>query len=780
MLYRRPTVLEASTKELSKTDTLELGLKLGSHGLPYALLLILAARMVLSELFGGPDLSWPDSWAQYLSQQIGLDPGILFGLAAGILFGLASGFAGGPGFGLAFGLIVWLGTGKPISGLFWAIGMGLLVALFLGVRGGLIRGIFGLGLGIMYGVGAGFPFVLSSALGLGLAYGVVGGILFGLRGGLGRGTVLGIVFGISGGLASGPLFGVECGLALELGYLVALLRAHYWPLFAWLSWPKPLGHLYRYHPVAWDDLCLARYPGLTSLLVAYSDHDPVKARSEINRLIKRYPAQRRPALKARTILIARQAAKVERLTDLAGLLSRLPQGDRGYLRQTEQLRNLVQALVAQAARADAAEVPALRAAEAAELCLRVRDVRDQIAGFAEPLASEFLKAIQHWQKLAETLRSETKALAEHAARPQVFRAGDRVVDRGREAFVVRPAVLHELQQQLLLATGCPGIVLYGRRRVGKSSVLCNLDGFLPDSIRAAVVSLQNPRAFTDLPGLCRELHAAVERALPTSPAEGERPGSDPPQTLDALYEFLDRTNETLAGARQQLILGLDEYENLDHKIGEGVFTEDLLACLRESLQSHREIVWVLAGSHEIGELTHAPWASYLVSARTVEVPMFTLEETRALLTDPMKHAPRRREIWEDRPRFEPEFWGPQGIEGIHQQAGGWPHLVQLLAETLLDEVNRRSLASVDATLFEEGLGKAIVRGHNVFHQLLRDECHSEAEWDYLFGFRQSETQPPPVQDDVGRALRRRLLVDQDGAAWRLRVPLMQRWLRDRW
>jgi hypothetical protein len=151
----------------------------------------------------------------------------------------------------------------------------------------------------------------------------------------------------------------------------------------------------------------------------------------------------------------------------------------------------------------------------------------------------------------------------------------------------------------------------------------------------------------------------------------------------------------------------------------------------------------------------------------------------SLLTDPLKHAFKRREIAQDRPRFEPEFWGPQVIEGIHAQAGGWPHLVQLLAETLLDLVNQRSLGQVDEALFQEGLDKAIVRGHNVLYQLLQQECQSEAEWEYISGFRRSDTQPSPPKDDVYRALRRRLLVEEVGPEWRLRVPLMLRWLRKR-
>ena len=89
---------------------------------------------------------------------------------------------------------------------------------------------------------------------------------------------------------------------------------------------------------------------------------------------------------------------------------------------------------------------------------------------------------------------------------------------------------------------------------------------------------------------------------------------------------------------KRLLIAFDEYENIDMKIGQGVFSEDLLATIRESIQVHRNITWIFAGAHEINELLNAPWSSYLVSARTIEVPMFTLSETRLLLTEPLKYS----------------------------------------------------------------------------------------------------------------------------------------------
>jgi hypothetical protein len=310
--------------------------------------------------------------------------------------------------------------------------------------------------------------------------------------------------------------------------------------------------------------------------------------------------------------------------------------------------------------------------------------------------------------------------------------------------------------------------------MGKSTLLRNLDGFLPTSVRTAVISMQDPSAFTSLSNFVGYLLETIRCAVPELEA-ADRASPD----LRDLHRLLGAANAHLEQSEQRLLLGIDEYAYLDRKIGEGVFSEDLLSALRESIQSHRRLIWVLAGSHDIAELRHAPWSSYLVSLRTVEVPPFTEAETRLLLTEPLRYSP----LWErddpGRPRFTPDFWGPDGIERIHAEAGGWPHLVQLLAETAVDLCNDQERAQIDPGLLDQAIGKAVVLGDTVLRQLMQPEDAAPAEWEYLRGFRRRDTQPPPEDEGVYQALRRRLLVAGTDGDWRLRVPLMQRWLRER-
>ena len=112
--------------------------------------------------------------------------------------------------------------------------------------------------------------------------------------------------------------------------------------------------------------------------------------------------------------------------------------------------------------------------------------------------------------------------------------------------------------------------------------------------------------------------------------------------------------------------------------------------------------------------------------------------------------------------------------------GGWPHLVQLVAETTIDLLNDEKETRLNPALLERAEEQAVVRGHNVLYQLLHGESTLPGEWAYLEGFRASAIQPPPTDPAVFKSLRRRLLVEEDADdAWRLRLPLMARWLRVR-
>lgn len=470
---------------------------------------------------------------------------------------------------------------------------------------------------------------------------------------------------------------------------------------------------------------------------------------------------------ARIRQLARLAARESDLGRLDAHVARLPEGTTDVLRDVPKLRAMVEEIAQLQNRLSGAQRPMFQEPIAAQLAMKIENFWHRVGGLKEPLASEYRDAAEQWQEIADRQLEDIRARAAHTSTAQVFRAGD-PVDRSNEAFVPRMSAIELLERQIMLARGCPGLLIYGRRRMGKSTLLLNLSGFLPTSVRIAIVSMQNPHAFSSQESLAGLLVTTAWNSV-------GREVSIAPRTLPEMFTALDAINLHLKETGQRLLLACDEFEMIDAKIGEGVFSKDLLHTLRESIQTHRHIVWTFVGSHSLGELRHADWASYFVSLRTVEVTQFTPDETRLLLSEPLRFSPHWRERPTEAPRFT-TFWGKDGIKQIHTETGGWPHLVQLVAETCVDLANDKSADNIDAELLLYAFDESVRRGDTVLRQLIEGESIGSDEDAYLRDFRNRETQVEPNDSQVRRRLRYRHLVVVDGIKWRLRAPLMRRWI----
>jgi len=817
LLYRRPAQFENTLESFSKSKSLQIAFFLYLHSLIYIILVIVVGQYIIFVLL---KISMKDSLTISLetlnSPAMKLTFGIVSAIAGGIIVGITVIIIGAilayivalifeaehplepfASMAILMAFFIMLTTiinlfGFPLK-FNDAISLGSSLLLFFGtirmckyfiersfdsvicvlIVGGIVGGIV---IGSVGGIINGIIGVIISGLVIGIASGIISEFTYSDRIASG---VIGLIFsmiiggifgGINGGIVSGIFGGIVSGI---ICIIIGHLRLQYFLIFPFFLMSKIPGQWYPYHPVAWDDLCRVPFPRLDRLLVAYAEYAPETGKREIERLIQSYPSQRHAALRAQTILLVRQAAQEKDLTKLEALLGPLPEGRKGFLIQTLRLRAMVGEIAGIQMRLNTVNRPVLRETIAQMLHERIENFRHQIGGFHEPLASEFRQAATHWLEIAQKQVQEAQAILTKEPSPVVFRAGD-PVNREQEAFVPRYGVVGDLDKQIMLSTGCPGLVLYGRRRMGKSTVLHNLNGFLPATVIPVVISMQDPQAFTSLTDL---LNLISQKLAPT--VGGEIDNTVANVNLNRFMQMLAQSNEKLKATGKRVLLAIDEYENIDRKLGEKIFPEDLLVTVRESIQTHRQITWIFAGSHDITELKHAEWPSYLVSARTIEVPLFTVEETRLLLTEPMKFSLLWPKDDPKRPRFAPEFWGEDGIERIHQEAGGWPHLVQLIAETIVDLINDETKRQVDAELFERALNKAIISGHNVLYQLLKGESNLPGEWEYLAAFRKRETQPPPDNEAIYTSLRRRLLVEEQNGEWRLRVPLMARWLKER-
>jgi len=643
LLYRRPQQFREALDTLPLRSMLHVGVILSLHALVYTLFIAAFGRWIL---FHGLGVEFQSGAFQ--EDFLPTIHASLFGL--GVLLGIAAGVAGGVTFGFAFGLsggiAVWINgvvaIGVPsgiafgistgvLAGITVGIAFGISSTISVGVNAGNAIGAFGgivlsAVLGVLVGIAATIDFNALSGAALGMISGAILGIVMAAFLGVVAGLSAAIGVGIAGafggaisaefygpGHGAGP--GIATGTAAGIASAITLLRAYYYLPHAvfWLLAPGAIG--YRLHPVSFDNMCSLQFIGIDRFLLAYRNVDPIQGEKEIERLILHYPSQRIEALKARASVIAEKASDAP-LNQIDEIVNRLPGGDSGFLAQTPRVRGMVAEIAQTQRRLDTVDRPFLRQPYAEALYSRIEAFQGQVSGFREPLVSDFRAAAEAWRIRAKAELEDVKRIFEAEPTPQVFRAGD-PVDRSQEAFVSRLSIAGQVERQLTLATGCPGILIYGRRRMGKSTLIRNLDAFVPESVRIINVSMQNPAAFTSTAHFTRLISQRLKAELGDS---DEPAGED----LEGLYQRLNQVNEVLEGQDRRLVLAFDEFENIDQKIGEGVFPLDFLATLRESIQNHRRLIWVFAGSHHITELANAEWSSYLVSAQTIEIPPFSL------------------------------------------------------------------------------------------------------------------------------------------------------------
>lgn len=690
--------------------------------------------------------------------------GPLLGTAFGFYYEIVPGYFIGVVFGIIYGVVSTEAFGISV-GLSFSTTTGLTIACTGGMPYGLEVAIaFGLGVGLMFGLTANIATTLSQSKMTGIAYsfGFVATVtaLFTI--------VTKLTIHTSYLATSDILTAFQCWLIVSSALF---FRLYYLPYHFLALWPASgLSEIYKFHPAAWDEGCLIPFPGLDRILISYADHDRRGAEKEVDHLIEYSPAQRNAAVRAKAILVIRRTLQVKELTQITDFLAELPEGPSPFLRAASELKRKTRSIVEAQTAFDLVGRKFLEEPFARLVVVSVESFKGQIIGYHPLLVDAFRQAALKWLEIA---RHQQHNAQRHASSPlihQVFCAGD-PVDRDREAFVIRAALLNELERQILLSTGCSSLLIYGRRRMGKSTFLKNLDGMLAQRVSIANISMQQARAFLSLEDFIGLLSS---RIISTCELE-----LNPVDNLRSLEIFLSELQDRLSKTDRRLLLGIDEYENLDRKIGEGVLPEDLLAVIRESIQNHRRITWAFAGSLAIEELKNAPWPSFLVSTRMLEVTPFEFEETYQLLTEPLKTS----SYWNSDsarhpPRFSQDFWGADGIESIHRVTGGWPHLVQLVAENSVDVANDLGASSMDEQILETAFDRSVERGNITFMLLLETECSFPGEWDYLRSFKFDEVQKRPTDELVARSLKRRRLVrEEDTGLWTLRVPLMRRWIQ---
>lgn len=246
-------------------------------------------------------------------------------------------------------------------------------------------------------------------------------------------------------------------------------------------------------------------------------------------------------------------------------------------------------------------------------------------------------------------------------------------------FVGRGDVFAWLAENIVGAARPNALLLYGRRRIGKTSTLYQLvEGDRGRPLRQGDRPLKT--AYVDLQRLagrptdewlrrlardiCNRINTSMlDRSVPDSPVAGE-------SAYAAFERCLDRLEQTLP-ADELILLAIDELEQLRAGIAAGTLSVELLPFLRSQIQHRARIIFLLCGSPD---LLDEFWRPIVDLTARHQLETLSYEETMLLIRRPVEGVLT----------FE-----PAAEEAIWQLSGGHPFLVQTVCHRLVSLVNRR-------------------------------------------------------------------------------------------
>jgi hypothetical protein len=549
------------------------------------------------------------------------------------------------------------------------------------------------------------------------------------------------------------------------------------PHSASASRSAPLGQdarrpsLLRLHSAFWNEHQRLPLVGLDEHLVLVAERNPAEGRAAMDYLFN--SRQRWAAQAAQIELDARNLARCATADAIHAAHRLLGAGE---------LQGPASALLRSFSRVSQDVEAALKQESAYNQRLALSAVEDRLDGLlreltrsSERYAVRFRPIAAQWRQIiADHIRALAETVEQRQEIDSPYVIGVPLTEQ-QEIFVGRTDISAKIEQ-LLLDRRRPPLLLYGQRRMGKTSLLNNLGRMLPSTIVPLFVDLQGPAARASdhggfLYNLARGMSDSAnrQRNLTLPPLTRDQLAADPFTRFD---EWLDEVEAALG--QNTALLTLDEFEVLDTAFAKGQFDEAaVLGMLRHLIQHRPRFKVLLAGSHTLDEVQR--WASYLINVQVVHLSYLNEAEARQLIERPVKDFALRYE--------------PEASQRTWQLTRGHPFLVQLLCAEIVALKNEQDpsarrlarLADVEAAVPE-----ALSHGSFFFADLERNQvdaaglavlrhiAHIAALGEGAVVEAGALAHFPDLDRTLALLLRRDVIESVDGG-YRFQVELIRRW-----
>ena len=701
--------------------------------------------------------------------------------------------------------VIWRGIAVGIAG---GIAAGILVGLELGIAG--------IAVSVVVGIAAGIAGGFAGSIVGGFAWGIAGGIVWGIvrvfRGGVeGRSIavaiavdIAGIAVGISWGIAIGIGGGTSWGIAVGIGYLVSYLRIFYiLPHLIQYFRVKILKHepftAFQNSPIYWDEVILMPLPYLSDFLVLLTGIDRNEGLKEIEFISSKRPTQRKAASSALLEITIQDLSKIDSIKEIAQVLNNL-----SFLSTFEISREFSNAVrnienISTDSRSYLDSTSNFYKLRNLQILLNdVKNFQNILNATKGYTGYKFHSVANRWYQIIDNENKKfieiKKDIFEEIPNPYIFGTPVRADYSSKgKIFIKRDDVIREIESNLSNISQKPTLFLYGRRRVGKSSVLINLSGSLGKKYIPAYIDCQDGRTIESAASFCYSLSRSISDALINrgfSQIETDSSGniinkvifykydnsdnifftSIANPSLDSfqkapfttLGNWFDELEKTLEKENKLILINLDEYEKLEESIIRGALPITILDQLRNIIQHRKYFVVLISGSRELSELK-LNWSDYLISVKTIKIGYLQEDAARTLITNPIDD-------------FSLSYDGGANgatVNRIIDVTNCQPYLVQALCFELVNHLNTQRRREANLEDIDAAIEKVLASANVYFYYIWKEEC-SENEKELLL--RLVKSLPLTGNEKDINSLVRREVIEKVNGRYKFKVELMKKWI----
>ncbi|KST68292.1 AAA family ATPase [Mastigocoleus testarum] len=291
-----------------------------------------------------------------------------------------------------------------------------------------------------------------------------------------------------------------------------------------------------------------------------------------------------------------------------------------------------------------------------------------------------LSIAQTWQESLLNLTGDIGKVNITKPVSNPYIVGDPVVG---DRFMGREDIIRQLEELWVMGQQLQSVVIYGHRRMGKTSILRNATNCLGSGVKVAYVNMLEvgnaPQGIVEvLMAICDGISQVVQIPPPGNDDLFNFPLPTFRRYLQQVVEKLnvetyDGSNSTSMGGKKGLIIALDEFEKIEELIDAGKIPADFMGFLRGLVQMNSQIAFAFAGLHTLEEMTADYFQPFFASVIPIRVGFMSRAATRQILANP-----------------DPDFpldYTPQALDKIYHLTSGQPYLVQLIGFQLVRRYN---------------------------------------------------------------------------------------------